>query len=122
MQIPAGISNGAYSIYLEGNGAYHSIYQDSVFFIGVTQINTLNKLDNLMFLIPNPTSNFISIQGIENSEKEASNISIYNSLGRRVILLKNQFQNIDISNLPDGFYTLNYNNGKISKDFKFIKQ
>lgn len=77
------------------------------------------SLQNHLKIYPNPTINYINI---EQSNLEKSKIEIINSLGQTV--LKSEFKNqIDISGLVSGFYTLllkDNSGGVITK--KFVKE
>jgi sugar lactone lactonase YvrE len=79
-----------------------------------------NKLENLILIYPNPTSKYLNIE-LNNST--IFKISIYDLNGRALEGIKNIANNkIDVSNLANGFYTLNIitNKGIITK--KIIKE
>ncbi len=64
---------------------------------------------------PNPSSDFIKIDGITNSE----NIRIYNILGKKVLEKKvSSNTEINIKELPQGLYIIQYQNGKTSELIK----
>jgi len=66
-------------------------------------------------LYPNPTTDFITISGLETSE----NYEIYNSVGSSVKKgrVLNQ-QKIDLQNLSKGFYVIKFENNSIKKFLK----
>jgi hypothetical protein len=80
---------------------------------------TLSKNDFTLKAIkvfPNPSSNFIKINGLTTIE----NYEIYNTIGQKIkrgIILKNK--KIDIQNLTSGIYFMKLANGKT---IKFIKK
>ena len=79
-----------------------------------------NELENLILIYPNPTSKYLNIE-LNNST--IFKISIYDLNGRALEVIKNIANNkIDVSNLANGFYTLNIitNKGIITK--KIIKE
>ena len=67
-------------------------------------------------VFPNPTNDFLMIDGIENSV----NISIYNLLGAEVIA-ESYTDKIDVSELSKGVYIINISNGVSQTNRKFIK-
>jgi surface protein len=67
-------------------------------------------------IFPNPTNDFLMINGIENSV----NISIYNLLGAKVIA-KSNTDKIDVSELSKGVYIINISDGVSQTNKKFIK-
>jgi|TARA_B110000908_G_scaffold82231_1_gene98498 surface protein len=67
-------------------------------------------------IFPNPTNDFLMINGIENSV----NISIYNLLGAEVIA-KSNTDKIDVSELSKGVYIINISNDVSQINKKFIK-
>jgi len=80
-------------------------------------LNVEDYLDNeSITLFPNPTNNFLMIDGIENSV----NISIYNLLGDEVIA-KSNTDKIDVSELSKGVYIINISNDVSQINKKFIK-
>jgi len=70
---------------------------------------------------PNPASDVLTIDGLPASFIENETIEVIDVLGRTVITIQatNEKQNIDISNLTDGVYTLSLK-GK-NKAYKFVK-
>lgn len=81
--------------------------------------NTLSsqnfEVENKISIYPNPSSDFISINGLQKNE----NIKIYSVLGQIVKTINVvQNQKIDIKNLKDGIYFLKFNNGNTIKFMK----
>lgn len=69
-------------------------------------------------IYPNPAFNEITVKG--NLDLNDT-ITIYNMLGQKAIekAIDSNEQKIDVSKLPSGVYTINFNNSKIS--YKFVK-
>ena len=66
--------------------------------------SSIDEMNSLEFSIyPNPTSNSIQINGIENSK---TNYEILNSLGKLVISGTLESREIDCTTLPNGIYFL----------------
>jgi len=77
-----------------------------------------NEGDSLSFLIyPNPTGNYLFIEGNENPVA----ISIYNVLGKQLISTKNT-NKIDVQELPGGVYLIKLSDGVSQTNKKFIKK
>lgn len=76
---------------------------------------------NSLKIYPNPTSDFINIQNVENTKYTKS--EIFSMEGRLVYQTKEIINHqINVSNLPKGSYILRlYNNGAVNQ-FKFIKK
>lgn len=93
-----------------------------------TQINLAETLsidefqDKYSFTIyPNPTTDFINIDGIDNSL--ISDIAIYNTLGKKVYFAESiQNSKIDVSNLNTGIYFISILNQNKTQTIKFIKK
>src|SRR6218665_182200 len=69
-------------------------------------------------IYPNPALNEITIKGnLDHNDA----ITIYNMLGQKAMekAIDSNEQKIDVSKLPSGVYTINFNNSKIS--YKFVK-
>ena len=83
--------------------------------LSVSDFNTIN-----VSLFPNPTTNNISIQ----SDKQITNVAIYNTLGQTVKNAAPQATNfsIETSNLNTGVYFVTLKTDAASKTIKFIKQ
>ena len=93
--------------------------QDFSCFLGIDCGNTLSienfNLVDKISIFPNPTSDYISISNLDNSESYL----IVNQLGQKI--LKGTYNNnkIDIRNLTNGIYFLKFESGNT---FKFIKK
>ena len=83
--------------------------------LSVSDFNTIN-----VSLFPNPTTNNISIQ----SDKQITDVAIYNTLGQTVKNAAPQATNfsIETSNLNTGVYFVTLKTDTASKTIKFIKQ
>ena len=83
--------------------------------LSVSDFNTIN-----VSLFPNPTTNNISIQ----SDKQITDVAIYNTLGQTVKNASPQATNfsIETSNLNTGVYFVTLKTDAASKTIKFIKQ
>ena len=83
--------------------------------LSVSDFNTIN-----VSLFPNPTTNNISIQ----SDKQITDVAIYNTLGQTVKNASPQATNfsIETSNLNTGVYFVTLKTDTASKTIKFIKQ
>ena len=84
----------------------------------------LQSENQTLSVSPNPAKDFIEIDSKDFNPDVIKNISIYNSLGDRVILIEDDFScRIDISKLVAGPYTviIKTTNGSISEKFIKIK-
>ena len=83
--------------------------------LSVSDFNTIN-----VSLFPNPTTNNISIQ----SDKQITDVAIYNTLGQTVKNAAPQATNfsVETSNLNTGVYFVTLKTDTASKTIKFIKQ
>lgn len=96
------------------------IYRSQYFYTNMTSVSELE--DPLTFhLFPNPASETLTIE-FYNSPSELESISIFNSIGEKVITTSdiNQSTSIDISQLPQGLYLLKTSENK--QGCSFIKQ
>lgn len=91
-----------------------------------TQINLTAPLSNTDFdkkaisVYPNPTNDFININGIENTP--ISQVIIMDMLGKKVLTTSQLETNkIDVSNLNSGIYMLLISSGNSQDTIKFIK-
>ncbi|MFK7776089.1 MAG: alpha/beta hydrolase-fold protein [Saprospiraceae bacterium] len=82
--------------------AYEWLFGD----LDLTSIN--NTFTNSIQVFPNPTSDYLFIRGIENFENHS--IEIYHSSGQLVSRAKLQNDQIDLQNLPKGFYYIKISN------------
>ncbi len=79
-----------------------------------TMSNTGGFDENIYKIYPNPTFDFLTIEG----PTEMSEIKIQNIYGVSIIRTKGEVKNIDMSPLPSGIYfiTINNKNGKVFTD------
>jgi len=82
----------------EFSAAYEWLYGD----LNLTKVN--NTSLNFIQIFPNPTSDYLFIQGIKNFENHT--IEIFHSSGRLISQAKLQTNQIDVQHLPRGFYYL----------------
>jgi hypothetical protein len=81
--------------------------------------STLSVEDENLFAIsiyPNPTNDKLFIQGLS----DATEVSIYNILGKEVISTKNT-SNINVKALPKGVYIIRISDGVGQTNRRFIK-
>ncbi len=89
----------------------------------ITNAGTIETGRNKLDVYPNPVSDLINIdwwlKGIDNAQ-----LIIYNLLGQPVIQtqLNDYRSELNISNLPRGFYIINIGNGKEQMQSKFLRQ
>jgi hypothetical protein len=99
-----------------GNDNYHAATDVSQ----VLEIQVLGLGESILSnlkLYPNPTSNYLSIQGNDNPVT----ISIYNVLGKKVISAENT-NKIDVKELSNGIYIIRIKEGLKEVIKKFIKE
>jgi len=82
----------------EFSAAYEWLYGD----LNLTKVN--NTSLNFIQIFPNPTSDYLFIQGVKNFENHT--IEIFHSSGRLISQAKLQTNQIDVQHLPRGFYYL----------------
>ena len=93
-----------------------------------TQINLTETLSNDEFqnenaftIYPNPTTDFIEINGLDTAG--ISKYSIFNNLGKELISAENLLTNkIDVSQLSTGIYFISIANEDKVQTLKFIKK
>jgi hypothetical protein len=100
----------------------HYQREDYFYDINVYISDNYNKLGAFMVLYPNPTSNQLNVQFLNNNF--GSYIILLNSKGE---LLKSEFTDhqqlcIDLSGYPSGLYILNCRQGKHIETYKIIKK
>lgn len=76
-----------------------------------------NENQNKLKVYPNPTNNFIQIQGLQ----EEANINIQNINGQFVKTMKTTYYQIDISDLPNALYIFDIQNKDVNERHKVIK-
>jgi hypothetical protein len=79
-----------------------------------TGIVTINEQSVILY--PNPANSVLYLSGVENA-----NVSIFDISGRNVLNQLNVNEQVDISVLPKGLYTVKIENGKESITRKLIK-
>jgi surface protein len=77
-------------------------------------VDDQNELD--ISIYPNPTNDKLFIQGLS----DATEVSIYNVLGKEVLSIKNT-NNINVQALPSGVYVIRISDGVGQTNRKFIK-
>jgi hypothetical protein len=90
------------------------------FDVNVSVISGINEMVNEILLYPNPVNNYVFASGLEG----LYNVLVYDNGARQVISLQNVIpQNgICVSDLPAGFYTIQFQNEKQSVYLNFIKE
>ena len=96
---------------------------DSVITITLTMSHTgIEELNHQpIFLTPNPTSDFITIVGIENVT-EIKSMELVSSAGRVVAVLKVGTLKIDVSMLSSGTYFLSIAHANGTERIRFVKE
>ena len=100
---------------------YETIYNSG----GVTIVETITT-NNSLKLYPNPVQNKVNVE-FELNEPANISFTVSNIYGQTVWYYKDFFKigkqriSINIKEYLDGFYILNYNNGKNTCQIKFIK-
>ncbi len=100
----------------------HYQREDYFYDINVYIPDNYKKFSDFMILFPNPTSNKLTVQFVNNNF--GSHITLLNSTGK---LLKSEFTDnqklsIDFSGYSSGLYILNCKQGKHIETFKIIKK
>ncbi len=83
-----------------------------IFNVGLKEFKQLN-----FTVYPNPTTNFIQLNGLENS---TNNFQLINSIGKAILTGKIESNQIDCSTLPSGIYFLKIINKTGSSGIKRI--
>lgn len=87
--------------------------------IGYTKLNDLSSIQNIS-VYPNPTTNTLTILGIEKTTS-ISSIQITNISGQNVMCIENLNESLDVSNLDEGIYFLSFIDGIQTETIRFIK-
>jgi len=114
--------------YLSPDGKYLFFHLDGdIWWVDAQGIKNLNPFsginnlqnDNGIKIYPNPTTDFISIDIIENI---TSKIEFFNIYGQSVFfkVIDNKHEQIDISNLKSGIYIIEVSNSKSKYQQKII--
>ena len=93
---------------------YGWIITDAGLDCATASIDDQNQLN--ISIYPNPTNDKLFIQGLS----DATEVSIYNILGKEVISTKNT-SNINVQALPSGVYVIRISDGLYQTNRKFIK-
>jgi endonuclease I len=99
----------------------HPQWVDSIFSCALTSINNITAPKLCCNIFPNPASQKVTLVFSQNILK--ANIYLYNSLGQEIItqtLENTNALNLNISNLPKGFYTVRVNAGATSIQQKLL--
>ena len=129
------ISETALDSYIAPSGAVYttsSVFNDTILnaagcdsiitidltmnFTGLEELN-----DQQVLLTPNPTSDFITIEGIENVTGITS-MELVSSVGRVVAELKVGTEKIDVSTLSSGTYFLSITHANGTERLRFVKE
>lgn len=87
----------------------------------VSMVGVDDLVNSTLMVFPNPTSDFLSIQGID-QVGEIQKIEVLSTMGQ-LILSVNEFKDaLNVSTLPSGVYFLNVVHAKGSETIKFIKE
>lgn len=113
-----GQEGGRFQCYSDDNfNTYKSFWTSTCSFI--VDIDEQKK-ETLINIYPNPVSDLITIN-IDKMFGEVNRLELYNSIGQ-IILLQTQLNDIDISELPDGFYFIKVTNKRgLVMNTKFLK-
>lgn len=76
-------------------------------------------LNSAITIYPNPTNTFLDI--INTNNLEISEINIYNLVGQKVITRKENFENVDVSNLESSIYIIEIFSKEKATKLRFIK-
>jgi hypothetical protein len=85
--------------------------------VTITGMEENNETSNIS-IYPNPATNSLTIK----NAKQNSFVAIYDISGQQMISGKLSNEQIDISELPSGFYTTKIKSDKVEIVEKFIKQ
>lgn len=97
---------------------FTAVLQGTCGTVGITEVN--NSKPVTMAVYPNPASNNLTIEVANASEN--STLDIFNTLGQKVISLKNvnETNSVNVSALTSGVYFVTVNNGKQKATQKLI--
>lgn len=115
-----GHEGGSFRCYSDDNfNTYKPNYTNACNFIIGVGVNEIEEEESIN-IYPNPASDYITIN-IDKMFGEVNRVELYNSFGQ-IILLQKQLNNIDISELPDGFYFIKVTNKRgLGMCTKFLK-
>jgi hypothetical protein len=114
------------SLFVTGAGSYYlvddiRVSTDSLFGLGLVGIDEVGNINNEISIYPNPVLNILHIKTGQEFEK-GTEVEVVNILGQSILkfLYKRE---IDVSELPGGFYFLKIISSEKSRyHSKFIKQ
>jgi hypothetical protein len=84
-----------------------------------TLSNNEFELANSIILYPNPAKDVLNIKG---DVSKLKSIEVYSILGKRLLEVKENFNEINISNLQSGMYLLRVNTNETSVTYKIVKE
>lgn len=113
-------SNIAQLIFAGSPAGAAVVYIDNVLFSKAAIVGIENNKSEIVGVYPNPSNGILNVK----ADKEIQNIEVYNAMGQVVYTVNTNanFASIDLSNLPNGLYTVNtVIDGKNTFN-KFIKE
>jgi len=115
-------NSGNYSLIISDNNGCNSLVSNSIS-ITIDICTSINKLENKITVMPNPTNGFVNIK-FNNAFN--GNLSIYDVTGKLIdsmSLINLDAQQIDLSNLVTGIYLIEVSNtNQIVERIKLVKQ
>jgi hypothetical protein len=105
---------------MECNANSVKLYIDHIVLLkeAYDNVNETVEASNSFNIYPNPANDFINI-GINDNHNGNFNISIYNSLGIKVLETSDE-STINIEDLPSGMYFINVTTENLNKTKKII--
>jgi Secretion system C-terminal sorting domain len=85
-------------------------------------INTVANLNKNIQLVPNPATNFITIELPKNIDVQINNLKINDILGKEVYTSNENNSKIDVSKLPKGIYIISLQTNYGNWNGKFVKE
>lgn len=113
-------SNIAQLIFASAPAGASTVFIDNVLFSKKSLVGIGSTKAELVGIYPNPSNGMLNIT----SEKNIQNIVLYNSLGQVVFTnsANANFVNINISDLPSGFYTVKTSINGVDSFSKIVKE
>lgn len=113
-------SNIAQLIYASSPAGGSTIYVDNVLFSKKSLVGIRSNKAEVVGIYPNPSTGFLNIK----AEKEIQSIVIYNTLGQAVFTssANANLVNINIADLPNGFYTVKTSINGVDSFNKIVKE
>lgn len=113
--IPDGNHHDIWVVQIGGNGCNISSDTFQLHGVGISESDL-----SLIKVYPNPSSNFIVVDGLKNTDDD---LFICDILGRMVLQIPNYSnQSLDIRKLEKGIYEVHVINNKVKKVIRFIKE